>query len=269
MPRTTTITPRLPISRYFADMKAYGELMFFLAGRDLALRYKQTVAGVLWALLVPLLTVTALSFVFGHVAKLQGSSLLMVYAAMIPWQFFSTGLSTGGMSLLTNTALVTKLYFPRMILPISSLGVALVDMLLNFVLLFAIGAFSGMELSARFLTLPLWIALAFLVSLGPILFVAAALVNYRDLRFLIPFIIQFGLFVTPVGYSVAVVPARLQPFFNLNPLVGLIEGMRWALLNTPQFPTASVITSIIVGAVLLIWGGVVFLNVERTMADEI
>lgn len=269
MPRATVITPKLGLARYFADVWAYGELLVLLAGRDLAVRYKQTLAGILWAVLVPLLTVAALTFVFGRVAKLEGSTLLMVYAGMIPWQFFATALQNGGTSLLSNTNLVTKLYFPRVILPLSSLGVAFVDLLLNLVLILAIGIFMGAELSPRLLTLPVWIALAALSTLGPVLITAAALVRYRDLRFLIPFILQFGLFVTPVGYASSVVPASLQPIFNLNPLVGPIEGFRWALMNTPTLPLEAIGTSLIVATLLFLLGGLLFLRAEATLADEI
>jgi len=269
MPPTTVITPRLGLGRYFADLRTYGELMIFLAGRDLAVRYKQTFAGVLWAVLVPLLTVLALSFVFGRVAKLEGSTLLMVYAGMIPWQFFATALQNGGTSLLSNTNLVTKLYFPRLILPLSSLAVAFVDLLLNLLLFVGIGLFFGHEFSWRLATLPAWILLAAFASLGPVLITAAALVRYRDLRFLIPFVIQFGLFVTPVGYAAAVVPERWQAVFNLNPLVGPIEGLRWAMMNTPALPMEAISSSLIVSAILLLIGGALFIRAEATMADEL
>ena len=269
MSSVTRIIPRLQLGRYFADLRAYADLMVFLAGRDLAVRYKQTAAGILWAILVPLLTVVALSFVFGRVAKLEGSSLLMVYAGMIPWQFFSNGLSNGGLTLLNNNSLITKIYFPRLILPLASLGVAFVDLALNVVLVLIIAAFMGVAFTWNLLALPLWILMAFLVTLGPILIVAAALVRYRDLRFLIPFAIQFGLFVTPVGYSSAVVPAGLKHFFDLNPLVGVIEGMRWSLLNVGAFPAAALTTSLFVSALLIFVGGVIFIRTEATMADEI
>ena len=269
MSRITVITPRLSLARYFSDLKAYGELLYFLAQRDLAVRYKQTVAGVLWAILVPLLTVLALAFVFGHVAKLEGSSILSIYAGMIPWQFFSSGLSTGGTSLLGNTNLVTKLYFPRVILPLSSLGVCLVDLLLNFILMIVIALFLGATISERLIFIPIWILVVFFATLGPILIVSAALVRYRDLRFLLPFIIQFGLFVTPVGYTLASVPEALRAVFGLNPLVGVIEAMRWSLLNTGEFPAVSLWLSMGVSTVLLIIGAAMFLKAESTMADEL
>ena len=269
MSRTTVITPKLSLGRYFADLRTYGELLFFLANRDLAVRYKQTAAGVLWALLVPLITVAALAFVFGHVAKLEGSTLLAVYAGMIPWQFFSTGLSTGGTSLLSNTNLVTKLYFPRVILPLSSLGVAFVDLLLNLLLLITIGFYTGEVNFLRIATLPFWILLTALATLGPVLIASAALVRYRDLRFLIPFIVQFGLFVTPVGYSTAAVPAHLRMLFNLNPLVGPIEGFRWALQNSPTLPAEALGCSVVVSLILILVGTWMFLRAERTMADEL
>lgn len=269
MSQTTVITPRLSLRRYMADVWAYGELLFFLAGRDLAVRYKQTAVGILWAVLVPLLTVMALSFVFGRVAKLEGSTLLGVYAGMIPWMFFATGLSGGGTSLLTNSNLVTKLYFPRVILPLSSLGVAFVDLAINLLLVIGIGMWTAEVSLLRISTLPLWVLLSAWATLGPVLIVAAALVRFRDLRFLIPFIIQFGLFVTPVGYSLSTIPAQWQHLYSLNPLVGPIEGFRWALLNNPIFPGEAVISSMIVSTILTLVGLLMFLRAERTMADEL
>lgn len=268
MPRTV-ITPKLSLGSYIKDLHAYGELLVFLAGRDLAVRYKQTAAGVLWAVLVPLLTVLALSFVFGRVAGLAGSGLISVYAGMIVWQFFATALQNGGTSLLSNTNLVTKLYFPRLILPLSSLGVAFVDLALNLVLLMGIGMFYGHDFSWRLVTLPVWVALGALATLGPVLITAAALVRYRDLRFLIPFVIQFGLFVTPVGYAAAVVPERWQWLFNLNPLVGPIEGLRWAVMNTPALPYDALEMSAAVSLILILIGGSLFIRAEATMADEL
>jgi len=269
MPRVTVISPKLSLPRYLSDLCAYAELLVFLAGRDLAVRYKQTVAGILWAVLVPLLTVVALSFVFGRVAKLHDSTFLLVYAGMIPWQFFSTALQTGGTSLLNNTPLVTKLYFPRLILPLSSLGVAFVDLALNVLILLGLLPFFGEPFSPRLLSLPLWVLLGFYVSIGPTLIVASALVRYRDLRFLLPFVVQFGLFVTPVGYVASVVPAALRPIFNLNPLVGVIDGMRWAIAHASPFPTASLGLCLLVSTLLFLLGGALFLGAEKTMADEI
>lgn len=268
MPAETLITSRLSLGRYWTDLCQSAELMVFLAGRDLAVRYKQTIAGLLWAVLVPLLTVGALTFVFGRVAKLEGSTLLMVYAGMIPWQFLSTALQNGGTSLLANTNLVTKLYFPRIILPLSSLGVALVDLLVNLALFAVIALVMGVPVGIQWLSVPVWILAAALAALGPTLITAAALVRYRDLRFLIPFILQFGLFVTPVGYAAAVVPAALRPVFDLNPLVAPIEGLRWALLGGP-LSLESLIPSLAMGGLLLLLGVTMFLRAERTLSDEL
>ncbi len=269
MQRVTVITPRLSLPRYLADLRAYGELLYFLAGRDLSVRYKQTVAGVLWAFLVPLLTVGALSFVFGRVAGLEGSSFLSVYAAMIPWQLFTFGLQTGGTSLLGNIPLVTKLYFPRMIIPISSLWVAFVDLALNLLLLLAAIPLAGGAWGFRLFTLPIWVLLGAYATLGPMLVVAALLVRYRDLRFLLPFAVQFGMFITPVGYAMAVVPEAFRAVFMLNPLVGVIEGMRWAVLPEMVFPLQALLWCMVISTLFFFLGVALFLRSETSMADEI
>jgi len=266
------VTPSLSLAGYWRDFVRYSELLVFLAGRDLAVRYKQTLAGGLWAVLVPLLSVFVLTFVFGRVAKLEGDGnnyQLMVYAGMLPWGLFVAALQAGATSLIGNINLVTKVYFPRIILPLASMGVAVVDFLLNLLVFIILGMFFGLFPSWRVLTVPLWLLLAMLVAVGPMLILSAWLVRYRDLRFLIPFIIQFGLFITPVGFSTSVVSPENYPYFCINPLVGVIEGFRWALLGLNTFPTFSLVATLSISLFLLGAGIYLFIRAERTMADEL
>lgn len=272
MIKERVITNKLGLIEYWRDFCQYRELMWFLTQRDLSVRYKQTLAGGLWAVMVPLLSVVALTFVFKRVAGLaaEGSSYtLMVYAAMMPWQIFTNAIQAGGTSLLTSTSLVTKLYFPRVILPLATQGVSVVDWALNFVIFLCLGPFLGLEYSWRLLTMPLWVALALWVSAGPMLILASWLIKYRDLRFVIPFVVQFGLLVTPVGFASSVVPAAMKGLFVLNPLVGTIEGFRWALLGQGAFPAEAVGWALVMSSLIMVAALASFLKAERTMADEL
>jgi homopolymeric O-antigen transport system permease protein len=220
---------------YWRDVWRYRELFRVLAWRDLAVRYKQTVIGVAWAVIRPLLTMVVFTVIFGRIAKLpsDGSAPypLMVFAGMLPWTFFSTGLSEASNSLISNANLISKVYFPRLIVPTATVVVAFTDFLITFAMLFVLMAWFDFWPDWRLLLLPAFILLAFMASMGPALWITALNVKYRDFRYVIPFIGQFGLYVSPVGFSSSVVPEQWRLLYSLNPMVGVIDGFRWCILN--------------------------------------
>ena len=258
---------------YWRDVWAYRELFYILAWRDLAVRYKQTVIGVLWAVVRPLLTMVVLSVVFGRVAKLPSGGApypVMVFVGLLPWFLFSTILSEASGSLVANSSLVGKVYFPRIVIPTASAVVALVDFAVSFVLLLGLMAWYGYAPSWRIVFLPVFVALAVLSSLGPALLITALNVRYRDFRYVIPFIVQFGVYVSPVGFSSAVVPHAWRLWYSLNPVVAPIDGFRWCLLRQgAALDPAAFAASMVVTAGLL-WIGIgYFRRMERTFADVI
>src|SRR5262245_46905041 len=259
---------------YWRDLWRYRELFYFLAWRDILVRYKQTVIGVMWALIRPFLTMLIFTFVFHKIAKLSapGSAPypLFVFAAMLPWQFFSTALSEAGASLIGNANLISKVYFPRMIVPAGSVITSFVDFMITLGLMAMMMAWYGFLPDWRLLTLPLFVALAFGAAFGAGLWLCALNVRYRDFRFIIPFIVQFGLYISPVGFSSKVVPQNLQALYNCNPMVGVIDGFRWALLQGKSPLTKSaLLTSLLVTALLCVSGVRYFRRTEKTFADEI
>ncbi len=229
------IQPGVAERYYWQDLWRYRELFVVLAWRDVAVRYKQTVIGLAWALVQPLATMLIFSTIFGKLAKLptEGSApyALMVYAGLLPWQLFSTSLTGAAGSLIGNANLISKVYFPRLIMPTASVVVAFIDFLVGFTILLALMLWYQFLPSWQILTLPLFIVMAFLASLGPGLWITALNVKYRDFRYIIPFLVQFGLFVSPVGFSSSVIPDSWKTLYYLNPMVGVIDGFRWAILG--------------------------------------
>lgn len=229
------IQPGVAERHYWQDLWHYRELFMVLAWRDVAVRYKQTVIGLAWALIQPLATMLIFSTIFGKVAKLptEGSApyTLMVYAGLLPWQLFSTSLTGAAASLIGNSNLISKVYFPRLIVPTASVVVAFIDFLVGFAILLALMLWYQFFPTWQILTLPLFIVMAFLASLGPGLWITALNVKYRDFRYVIPFLVQFGLFVSPVGFSSSVIPDAWKTLYYLNPMVGVIDGFRWAILG--------------------------------------
>jgi lipopolysaccharide transport system permease protein len=263
---------------YWLDLWRYRELFAILAWRDVAIRYKQTVAGAAWAVVQPFLSMVIMTVIFGRVAGLPSEGAapyaIMVFAALLPWQFFANALSTSSQSLVGNANLISKVYFPRMIIPTSAVVVAGIDFLVSFVILVAVMAWYGFAPSLRFLTLPLFVIFAFIAALGPGLIITALNVKYRDVRFVIPFIVQFGLYVSPVAYSSAVIREKLGEawftVYSLNPIVGVIDGFRWAILGgQSQIHVPTFILSIIVSLILLATGIWYFRRTEKTFADVI
>lgn len=257
---------------YWRDLWAYRELFWILAWRDVSVRYKQTVIGVLWAVLRPFLTMVVLTVIFSVIAKLptEGNApyAIMVFAGMLPWFLFSTILSEAANSLVVNSQLIGKVYFPRIIIPASSAVVALVDFGINLAMFAVLMAWFGFAPSWNILLLPAFVALAILASLGPALLIGALNVKYRDFRYVIPFIAQFGLYISPVGFSSAVVPEQWRLLYSLNPMVGVIDGFRWCLLggeSTLYMPGFLLSLGIVV---VFLWLGVTyFRRTERGFAD--
>jgi len=257
---------------YWRDLWTYRELFAILAWRDLAVRYKQTVIGVAWAVIRPTLTMLIFTVLFSRLAKLPSDGHapypVMVFAGMLPWFLFSTILSEASDSLVSNSNLIGKVYFPRLIVPSATIVVALVDFAITFVLLLVMMAWYGFLPDWRIAFLPFFVLLAILASLGPALYITALNVKYRDFRYVIPFILQFGLYVSPVGFSSAVVPQKWQMLYSLNPAVGVIEGFRWCLLRgqsqlyLPGFCLSLGVAGAFMG--LGIW---YFRKTERTFAD--
>jgi lipopolysaccharide transport system permease protein len=258
---------------YWRDLWRYRELFWFLSWRDILVRYKQTVIGIAWSVIRPLLTMIVFTVVFGRLAKLpsQGAPYpVMVFAAMLPWQFFANSLAESSTSLINNANMLTKVYFPRLIVPASAVIVSLVDFLISFAILVALMAWYAFVPSWRIVTLPLFLGLAFLASFGFGLWFAALNVKYRDFRIVVPFIVQFGLYVSPVGFTSSVIPERWRLLYALNPMVGVIDGFRWAILGggsdiyLPGFLLSGAVT-----VLLFLLGVRYFRSVERRLADII
>jgi lipopolysaccharide transport system permease protein len=257
---------------YWRDLLHYRELFAILAWRDVAVRYKQTVIGVGWAVVRPLLTMVVFTIVFGKLAGLPSDGgapyPVLVFVGMLPWFLFASVLGEASNSLIGNANLIGKVYFPRLIIPGAAAAVALVDFAINLVILFAVMAWYGVAPGRQILLLPAFIVLAVLASLGPALLITALNVKYRDFRYIIPFIVQFGLYVSPVGFSSAVVPEQWRFWYSLNPVVGVIDGFRWCLLGgESRLYPPGLAASLAVVAFLLWLGIAYFRSTERSFAD--
>jgi lipopolysaccharide transport system permease protein len=268
------IEPGRTEKNYWTDLWRYRELFWILAWRDISVRYKQTIIGILWAIIRPLLTMVVFTIIFGRIARLpsDGSApyALLVFAAMLPWALFSNALGESSNSLINNANLIGKVYFPRMIIPMATLVSAFIDFMISFIILAAMMVYYQFVPGWQMLLLPFFIILALLASLGPGLWITALNVKYRDFRYIIPFVVQFGLYVSPVGFSSKVVPEQWRLLYSLNPIVGVIDGFRWCILGeqsdlyTPGFLLSLVIIT------FFLWLGVSrFRKTERTFADLI
>jgi lipopolysaccharide transport system permease protein len=267
------IEPGRASRQYWRDLWRYRELFFFLAWRDILVRYKQTVIGVAWAVLRPLLTMVVFTVVFGRLAGFPSGGApypVLVFAAMLPWQLFANALGDSSNSLVSNANLLSKVYFPRLVVPASAGIVSLADFLISFVLLAGLMAFYGIWPSWRLALLPGFLLLAMTVALGAGVWLAALNVRYRDFRYVVPFLVQLGLYVSPVGFSSAVVPEKWRLLYALNPMVGVIDGFRWAILGgeTPLYlPGLALSAGLALG--FLWWGVKYFRRTERVFADVI
>ncbi len=267
------IEPGRGIRHYWRDLWQYKELLYFLSWRDILVRYKQTVIGVAWGIIRPLLTMVVFTIVFGNLAKFPSEGVpypILVFTAMLPWQFFANSLSESSNSLIMNANMLTKIYFPRMIIPTSAVIVSMVDFLISFVILAMLMLWYRFIPNWHIFTLPLFLMLAFLASFGFGLWLAALNVKYRDFRIIVPFIVQFGLYISPVGFSSSIVPGKWRLLYSVNPMVGVIDGFRWAILGSDAqiyWPGFCLSTSLIIVAFL---GGIwYFRDTEKKFADII
>jgi lipopolysaccharide transport system permease protein len=267
------IRPGGGLAGYWAELWRFRELFFFLAWRDVKIRYKQTSIGVGWALLRPFMFMLIFTLIFSKLAKLTSPGdvpyPLMIMAGMLPWQFFAQVMGEGSNSLFANANLITKVYFPRLLIPASAVAVALVDLLISGVLLVGMFAWYGFLPPLNVLLLPFFMAIAFLAALGVGLLLSALTVRYRDVRIIIPFLVQFGFFATPIGYSTAAVPVDYRWLFALNPMVGAIEGFRWSLFGVGVLGDGVLPASLAMTAVVLVCGFRYFRATERQFADTI
>ena len=269
------IEPGRTEKNYWNDIWRYRELFYILSWRDIKVRYRQTTLGMLWAIIRPLLTMIILTFVFGEVAGMRNNSAvpyaIVVFAGLLPWQFFSNALAESSNSLVGNERLITKVYFPRMIIPASSVITSLIDFFISFIILLALFIYYRYTPPAEIFAMPLFWIMAFMASFGPGLYLTALNVKYRDFRYIIPFIIQFGLFISPVGFSSNVIPGKWQWLYSLNPMVGVIDGFRWCIVKGAPNPLLHYPFYISLGvSILFLWLAVYqFRKMEKNFADLI
>lgn len=259
--------------QYWRDLWRYRELFLFFAWRDLLVRYKQTAVGISWSLIRPLLTMAVLTIVFGRLGKMPAGGVpypLLVFCGMLPWLFFSTAFTEAGNSLVSNAAMISKVYFPRLAITVSSVITSLVDFLISCVFLVILMIWYRFAPPAAILLVPFFVLLVFGASLGAGMWVAALMVKYRDFRFIVPFVVQFGLYISPVGFQSSVVPERFRLLYALNPMVGIIDGFRWSILGSARFVYwPSIAIAVFDVAVLVASGTWYFRKTERTFADII
>lgn len=255
-----------------AEIWQYRELLYFLVWRDVKVRYKQTVMGMLWAIIQPFLTMVVFSLFFGKLAGIPSEGIpypIFAYSALVPWTFFSNALSQASNSLVVNANMIKKIYFPRLIMPAAAVLAGVVDFVLAFIVLVGMIVYYGFPLNANVLWLPFFVVLAFITSLGVGLWLSAMNVQFRDVRYTIPFIIQVWLFATPIAYPSSLLPEFWQPIYGINPMVGVVEGFRWALLGTDAALKPVMIVSFAGAVLLLISGAYYFRRMEKSFADVV
>ena len=259
--------------QYWKDLWRYRELFMFLAWRDILVRYKQTVIGVAWSVLRPFLTMIVFTIIFGKLARFPSEGVpypILVFAAMLPWQMFASALTDGSNSLVANAAMLSKVYFPRLVVPTSAVMVSLVDFLISVAILGVLMIWYQFIPSWRILALPLFLLLALMAALGAGIWLAALNVKYRDFRYIVPFMVQFGLYISPVGFSSGVIPDRWRLLYSLNPMVGVIDGFRWAILGGDlQLYIPGFLLSVAFTALIFCFGLAHFRKTERIFADVI
>ena len=270
-------TPRLRIapSRGWVSLKLselweYRELLYFLVWRDIKVRYKQTALGASWAIIQPFMTMVVFSLFFGHLARMPSDGLpypIFTFAALVPWTFFANGLSQSSNSLVGSSNLITKGYFPRLIVPLASVFSGIVDFLIAFAVLLVIMLYYGLVPTLNILWLPLFVLLSLVTSLGVGLWLSALNVKYRDVRYIVPFVTQFWLFATPIAYPSSLLHEPWRTIYGLNPMVGVVEGFRWALLRTSTVPGPIVAVSASAAVLILVTGAFYFRRMEKTFAD--
>jgi lipopolysaccharide transport system permease protein len=258
---------------YWRDLWRYRELFYFFAWKDILVRYKQTVVGVAWAVIRPLLLMIVFTFVFKRVMNLPGDGIpyqLTSYVGIVAWTFFSASLQESGTSLVSNSNLISKIYFPRLVIPAAAVITALLDFLVAALLLIFLFAWFHQAPSVHIFALPIFVALAFAAAIGGGLWLSALMVRYRDIRFVIPFIVQFGLYLSPVWFKTAQLPGKWRLWYSINPVVGVIDGFRWAILGGPnEIYVPGMLVSVAVTTLLIVSGVSYFRKTERTFADII
>jgi len=269
----TVIEPRRGwIGLDLGELWEYRELFAFLVWRDVKVRYKQTVLGAAWAVLQPFLTMIVFSLFFGRLAGVPSDDVpypIFSYSALVPWTFLATAVTQSSNSLVTSANLLRKIYFPRLIVPTSTVFAALVDFSIAFVVLLAMMAFYGFAPTANALWLPLLLLLALVTALGVGLWLSALNVQFRDVRYTVPFLVQFWLFATPIAYPSSLLPEVWRPLYAVNPMVGVVEGFRWALLGTDTAPGPMIAVSCLAAVTLLVSGALYFRRMEKTFADVV
>jgi lipopolysaccharide transport system permease protein len=264
--------PRGWTSLELREVWEYRELLYFLVWRDVKVRYKQTVIGIAWVVLQPLATTLIFTVIFGNLAKIPSENLpyaVFAMAGLIPWNYFSGAFSRGGASLVGSANLISKVYFPRLIIPISSILSGLIDAAIVFVVLLALMLFYGIFPTWAIVTLPFFLLLALATALGVSLWLSALNVQYRDIGYLVPFIAQFWMYATPVVYPASMIPAQWQLLYSLNPMTGVVEGFRWALFGSGEAPGTMLVVSIVMVLILLVSGAFFFKRMEDTFADVV
>ena len=252
------------------ELWEFRELLYFFVWRELKVRYKQTALGVAWAIIQPFFTMIVFSLIFGRLAKVPSDGLpypVFAFCALLPWQLFAFALTEASNSVVANQRLLTKVYFPRLLMPLASICVGLADFLISFIILIVMMAYYGIAPGVTALTIPLWTLLAMATALGVGLWLAALNVRYRDIRYAVPFLTQIWMYATPVAYASSLVPPAWRPFYALNPMAGVIEGFRWALLGQTSTSATMIPVSLVTVTLLLISGLFYFRRTERTFAD--
>ena len=260
------------VSLQLSTLWEYRELLYFLAWRDIKVRYKQTGLGIAWAILQPFITMVLFSLIFGYLGQIPSDGVpypIFTFAALLPWQLFANSLSASGNSLIMNQEMIKKVYFPRLIIPLSAVCVGLVDFAIAFVVLLVMMAYYNFWPTLAVVTLPLFILLAITTALAVGLWLSTLSVQYRDVQFLIPALTQFWLFATPIAYPSSLIPEPWRLLYGLNPMVGVIEGFRWALLGQARPLEGPVIVSILIIGLLLVGGLIYFKRIEKTFADVV
>lgn len=272
MPRIRVQPSKGWIGMNLDEIWKYRELLYFLVWRDVKVRYKQTVMGALWAIIQPFLTMIVFSLFFGRLAKMPSDGIpypIFAYSALVPWTFFANALSQASNSLVTNADMIKKIYFPRLIMPTASVLAGVVDFVLAFIVLVGMILYYQYPLNINVVLLPFFLMIAFITSLGVGLWLSAMNVQFRDVRYTIPFIIQVWLFATPIAYPSSLLPEFWQPFYGINPMVGVVEGFRWALLGTDVALKPMIIVSFVGAMLLLISGAYYFRRMEKSFADVV
>ena len=258
------------VSLKLHELWEYRELLYFLVWRDVKVRYKQTVLGAAWAVIQPFMAMVVFSIFFGKLAKMPSDGIpypLFAYAALVPWSFFANGLSQSSNSLVGSAHLITKVYFPRLVVPISSVISGIVDFVLAFVVLLGMMFYFGVLPTLNVIWLPFLLALAFVTALGVGMWFSALNVEFRDVRYVVPFLTQFWMFATPIVYPSSLLSEPWRTLYGINPMVGVVEGFRWALLGTQTAPGPIIVVSSLAAVIILIGGAFYFRKMERTFAD--